>query len=69
MNQNMFCSKCYRIPSQCCCSSAKELTDEEIDDVWVETCSDFKLIENGETRGVVNIYAVSRAILKKAREK
>jgi hypothetical protein len=47
----------------------RELTDEEIDDVWVETCSDFKLIENGETRGVVNIYAVSRAILKKAREK
>ena len=47
----------------------RELTDEEIDDVWVETCSAFKLIENGETRGVVNIYAVSRAILKKAREK
>ena len=47
----------------------RELTDEEIDEVWVETCSDFKLIENGETRGVVNIYAVSRAILKKAREK
>ena len=24
MNQNIFCSKCHRIPSQCCCSSAKE---------------------------------------------
>jgi len=47
----------------------RELTDEEIDDVWVETCSAFKLIENGKTRGVVNIYDVSRAILKKASEK
>jgi hypothetical protein len=27
--QNTFCSKCHRIPSQCCCSSVKELTDEE----------------------------------------
>ena len=24
MNQNIFCSKCHRIPNQCCCSSAKE---------------------------------------------
>jgi hypothetical protein len=47
----------------------RELTDEEIDDVWVETCSAFKLIENGKTRGVVNIYDVSRAILRKASEK
>jgi len=23
MNQNIFCSKCHRIPSQCCCSSAE----------------------------------------------
>ena len=30
MNQNTFCSKCHRIPSQCCCSSAKELTEERI---------------------------------------
>ena len=30
MNQNTFCSKCHRIPSQCCCGSVKELTDEEI---------------------------------------
>jgi carbonic anhydrase len=49
--------------------SAKELTDEEIDKVWAETCSDFKLIENGKTKGIINIYDVSRAILKKAREK
>ena len=47
----------------------RELTEDEIDDVWVETCSAFKLIENGKTRGVVNIYDVSRAILKKASEK
>ena len=47
----------------------RELTEDEIDDVWVETCSAFKLIENGKTRGVVNIYDVSRAILRKASEK
>ena len=29
-SQNIFCSKCHRIPSQCCCGSVKELTDEEI---------------------------------------
>jgi carbonic anhydrase len=44
----------------------RELTDEEIDEVWAETCSDFKLIENGKTKGIINIYDVSRAILKKA---
>jgi len=43
-----------------------KLTDEEIDEVWVETCSDFKLIENGKSKGIINIYDVSRAILKKA---
>jgi hypothetical protein len=47
----------------------RELTDEEIDEVWVETCSDFKLIENGKTKGIINIYDVSRAILRKASEK
>jgi hypothetical protein len=47
----------------------RELTDEEIDEVWVKTCSDFKLIENGKTKGIINIYDVSRAILKKASEK
>ena len=39
MNQNIFCSKCHRIPSQCCCSSAKELTDEEITK-WSEPQTD-----------------------------
>jgi hypothetical protein len=47
----------------------RELTDEEIDEVWAETCSDFKLIENGKSKGIINIYDVSRAILKKASEK
>ena len=46
-----------------------KLTDDEIDEVWAETCSDFKLIENGKTKGIINIYDVSRAILKKASEK
>ena len=39
MNQNIFCSKCHRIPSQCCCSSTKELTDEEITQ-WSEPQTD-----------------------------
>ena len=54
---------CAMVKQQC------ELTDEEIDEVWAETCSDFKLIENGKTKGIINIYDVSRAILQKAREK
>jgi hypothetical protein len=24
MNQNTFCSKCHRIPSQCCCNTAQQ---------------------------------------------
>jgi len=28
MNQNTFCSKCHRIPSQCGCTHPAELTDE-----------------------------------------
>ena len=35
MNQNTFCSKCHRIPSQCGCTHpVKELTDEEILNLW-----------------------------------
>jgi len=56
MNQNIFCSKCHRIPSQCCCSSAKELTDQEIYKLWVIHCND-------------DISVFARAILKKASEK
>ena len=44
MNQNIFCSKCHRIPSQCCCSSAKELTDE-----WLKE-TDEQVIANAEKR-------------------
>jgi len=60
MNQNIFCSKCHRIPSQCCCSSAKELTDEEINQiVWQQNL----LLGNDDLR------KFARAILQKAREK
>ena len=59
MNQNSFCTKCHRIPSQCCCSSAKELTDEEILEVW----NAFERTDN------IPIIDFARAILRKAREK
>ena len=60
MNQNIFCSKCHRIPSQCCCSSAKELTDEEINQVvWQQNL----LLGNDDLR------KFARAILQKASEK
>ena len=59
MNQNSFCTKCHRIPSQCCCSSAKELTDEEILEVW----NAFERTDN------IPIIDFARAILEKAREK
>jgi hypothetical protein len=46
MNQNIFCSKCHRIPSQCCCSSAKEL---EKGGGWLEE-TDEQVIANAEKR-------------------
>jgi hypothetical protein len=46
----------------------RELTDEEIEECFAESCTDFKLLENGKTKGVVNIIDVGRAILRKARE-
>jgi len=63
MNQNIFCSKCHRIPSQCCCSSTKELTDEEINEV-------FKSIY-GHNNSYINsnLFNFARAIIKKASEK
>ena len=48
---------------------AKTLTDEEIEECFEESCTDFKLLENGKTKGVVNIIDVGRAILRKANEK
>jgi hypothetical protein len=63
MNQNIFCSKCHRIPSQCCCSSAKELTDEEID----ELANKYLYVLN-DIPYANDIKDFSRAILKKASE-
>jgi hypothetical protein len=60
MNQNTFCSKCHRIPSQCCCSSVKELTDEEIG--WFAKAYT-------DRKGKLNIIDFARAILRKAQEK
>jgi hypothetical protein len=45
-----------------------ELTDEDIEECFAESCTDFKLLENGKTKGVVNIIDVGRAILRKAQE-
>jgi hypothetical protein len=64
MNQNIFCSKCHRIPSQCCCSSTKELTDEEIANVWNDVRKDATLKSS-----MKDIQEFARAILKKASEK
>jgi hypothetical protein len=64
MNQNIFCSKCHRIPSQCCCSSAKELTDEEIANVWNDVRKDAILKSS-----MNDLQEFARAILQKAREK
>jgi hypothetical protein len=71
MSCNCGASIGHPLVPKCICKPKKvrELTDEEIDEVWVETCSDFKLIENGKTKGIINIYEVSRAILRKASEK
>jgi carbonic anhydrase len=71
MSCNCGASIGHPLVPKCICKQKKvrELTDEEIDEVWAETCSDFKLIENGKTKGIINIYDVSRAILKKASEK
>jgi hypothetical protein len=36
MNQNSFCTKCHRIPSQCVCGGTfRELTDEEIHNIYL----------------------------------
>ena len=59
MNQNIFCTKCHRIPSQCCCSSVKELTDEEINELYMEH-------GNKDWDWQIDF---ARAILRKAQEK
>ena len=62
MNQNIFCSKCHRIPSQCCCSSAKELTDEEIAEIYHSE-------PRFSPQGNFAYLKFARALLKKASEK
>jgi hypothetical protein len=64
MNQNIFCSKCHRIPSQCCCSSTKELTDEEIKEEIEKMFG--KIIDPEVLKDELNL---ARAILRKASEK
>ena len=61
MNQNSFCTKCHRIPSQCVCGNTqRELTDEEINQVvWQQNL----LLGNDDLR------KFARAILQKASEK
>ena len=65
MNQNTFCIKCHRIPSQCCCNTApKELSDEEIEKLYEEAY----LPINSQEWEFDPVY-FARAILKKASEK
>ena len=66
MNQNTFCSKCHRIPSQCCCGSVKELTDEEILNTWKE-CGESDIAKDMQVNSFLKYFA--RAILRKAQEK
>jgi len=40
----------------------KPLSDEEIEQCFADACTDFKLLENGKTKGIVNIIDVARAI-------
>ena len=60
--QNTFCSKCHRIPSQCCCSSVKELTDEEIRHIQAQC----HLKDVGYDNFIMRF---ARAILRKGNEK
>jgi hypothetical protein len=63
MNQNSFCTKCHRIPSQCVCGGTFcELTNEEIMEVANEVFNTYK------NWGYYQID-FARAILAKACEK
>jgi molybdenum cofactor biosynthesis enzyme MoaA len=61
MNQNTFCSKCHRIPSQCCCALAKELTDDEIADLIKATNDEIGFRH-------VRIFDFVKVLLRKVRE-
>jgi hypothetical protein len=68
---NTFCKNCHRIPSQCCCTSAKTLTDEEIESWITEWAKDLYgtlYVEPTEHQRTMAIK-MARAILKKASEK
>jgi hypothetical protein len=61
---NTFCKNCYRIPSQCCCTPAKTLTDEEIQELAL--CDEFWISEDCT---IFDWHKFARAILRKAQEK
>ena len=58
---NAFCKNCHRIPSQCSCTPAKTLTDEEIKTVYGEYFD----IKNCDW---LHLQCI-QAILRKAQEK
>ena len=73
--QNTFCKYCHRIPSQCCCTPAKTLTDDPLVNfkpVWQEkpelTLTDMEIVnlykETEADNGGIREFA--RAILRKA---
>ena len=67
MKQNTFCSKCHRIPNQCCCNTApRELSDEEINKLWAESHEDGIAMQQGFT---TQQHYFAYLILKKASEK
>ena len=66
MNQNSFCTKCHRIPSQCVCGNTqRELTDEEIMKIYDRE----ELYNIDEGQMYIKPIEFARAILKKASEK
>jgi hypothetical protein len=66
---NTFCSKCHRIPSQCCCTPAKTLTDEEIEELAKQYKDVDYTLDDEEPFDVFDYSGFARAILKKASEK
>jgi hypothetical protein len=44
MNQNIFCSKCHRIPSQCVCNN-KALRNHEIAEILTKVLDDCELLK------------------------